>query len=139
MIVNAFDNPKLAAKYEAEIGALMAKTAKNEGRDFGKHVPGYNPVREEAQRKRDIAGPMVVKILLKYGPLARDAIVRLVAETGHKLPRDASTHALIDGQQGGYINVAGERGQKRWFICNERLAKEYLVRNAPAMSSCGAG
>jgi len=132
MIVNAFDNPKLATKYEDQIGALMAKTAKNESKTFSRHVPTSNPVKEEADRKRQIASPLVVKALLKHGPMSRDAISRLISEAGEKLPRDATIHALIEGQNGGYINVAGQHGARKWFICNERLAREYLVRSASA-------
>lgn len=132
MIINAFDNPKLATKYEAEIGALMAKTAKGETKNFSKHIPASNPVKEEADRKRNLASPLVVKLLMKHGPMARNALTKLIADLGHKVPRDAAIHALIEGQQAGYISVAGEHGAKKWFICNEKLAKEFLVRSAPA-------
>lgn len=133
MIVNAFDNPKLATKYEAEIGALMVNTAKGERRKpFDHRTPTKNPTQSAAQRKRDVAGPMVIECLLRHGPMTRDAVVRTMRNEGNVFPRDAIIHGLISGKQSGLLTVTGNSNATLWCIVNEAGARRFAAGMKPA-------
>jgi hypothetical protein len=64
--------------------------------------------------------------------MARDSVYRTLQQEHHKFPRDAVMHALLFGKEQGFIKVAGTHGNMRWFICDERKAKAFLVQGAPA-------
>lgn len=128
MIVNAFDNPKLATKYEEQIGALMAKTASNEGKNFGKHVPASNPTKQRAQRYRDAAEPLVFECVLQHGPITRDDICRKMKEEGNVFPRDAIIHALLEGKRLGLVKFSGETRTQYWFICDRKKMRSHVKK-----------
>jgi DNA-binding transcriptional ArsR family regulator len=121
IVVDAYGNPTVAAKFEEEIGALMVKRAKAEGkhagiptevRVFGAAHAGY---RQSAKAKERHARA-VLRYLSRRGPLNREALISGVKASGLDVSRDIVTHILLTYQKHGLVNDEMKSGKRYWRV-----------------------
>ena len=121
VVVEAYNNPTVAAKYEAEIGKLMVSREKSNRRvAFDHQVPSTNPTKQRAQQQRDDAVSVVLNHLTRHGAQSRDELFAGLRAAGTALSRDTMMHALLSCKERGMVTTKVVNNKTYWLVDNNK-------------------
>lgn len=121
VIIEAYRNPTVAAKYEEEIGALMKKQAAKEMQrakklvDKGGYATDHHAFRA-ANKQRDIHAKAILRYVYRHGPITRDTIFKGVRASGLSISRDIMVHTLLTYRKLGLVKEVRKSGINYWYI-----------------------
>lgn len=121
VVVEAYNNPTVAAKYQEEIGALMKKQAEKDMQRLKKVIEkgGYASEHHSfrvANKQREVHARAILRYLYRHGPLTRDSIFKGVRAAGLSISRDIMVHTLLTYRGLGLVKETRRSGINYWYI-----------------------
>jgi hypothetical protein len=121
VIVEAYNNPTVAAKHEVEIGELMAKAEKASSKStLALRGPRTNPTKQKAQQHRDGAVSIVLNHLMRHGALSREELFAGLRAAGTALSRDTMMYALLSCKERRVVTTQVVNNKTYWLVADNK-------------------
>lgn len=112
MILDAYNNPNISAKFEDQIGELMIRTIRKENNRIKQYKPDNpspsNHVDANATRERGMMA--IMSMFIEVSPISRNMLFAEMRRRGLGYSRDVMAHTLITYRALGMIDEMPNNG-----------------------------